>query len=460
MRTRGAVPAMLAGLLYATPANAHVSEGAIVLILPTDIYIGFGIAAVAVTVILTALVPPGAFRWLLGTGRPLPNHRGEGGLRTATSLAATALFAILICLGIWGTRDPLENLLPLIVFTLWWICLPGVQALCGDIWGWINPWSGLNRLLFRGRHPFTLPGWLSYWPAIATYSTASIYTLTDIAPSDPARLALAAGGYWLVTFILTALFGPEWLRRGEGFTVFFTLIARVSPFNWQPFRPVFPGKSIVDAAPPPRSLAVFAIILLALGSFDGLNETFWWMGQWGINPLEFPGRSAVVWPNRIGMAGAVIGLNLAFALSVWVGLVLIGRNGDFARLFARLSLTLIPIAVGYHLAHYLTPALVELQYVVLALNDPFHSGASLFGLDDTFVTTSFFNQHHTVERIWLTQAGIIVLVHMIAVILSHGIALEEFGAHRTAFLSQIPVALFMVLYTFLGLWLLSSPLAL
>jgi hypothetical protein len=121
MRTRGAVPAMLAGLLYATPANAHVSEGAIVLILPTDIYIGFGIAAVAVTVILTALVPPGAFRWLLGTGRPLPNHRGEGGLRTATSLAATALFAILICLGIWGTRDPLENLLPLIVFTLWWI---------------------------------------------------------------------------------------------------------------------------------------------------------------------------------------------------------------------------------------------------------------------------------------------------------------------------------------------------
>lgn len=460
MRQRGAARAIPAVLLSGSPAGAHVSEGAIVLILPTDIYIGFGIAAVVATVILTALVPPGTFRRLLIMGRPTVERGGEGGLRTAASVTATALFAVLIGLGIWGTRDPLENLLPLSVFTLWWICLPGLQALLGDVWSWINPWSGLNRVLFRGRHPFELAKRLSYWPAIVTYFTASIYTLTDIAPSDPTRLAWAAGGYWLFTFAMTALFGPDWLRRGEGFTVFFNLIARVSPLCPRPFRLVFPGKRIVDAAPPPLSLALFAIILLALGSFDGLNETFWWMGQLGINPLEFPGRSAVVWPNRIGMIGAVVGLNLAFALCVWAGLAMIGRISYFSRLFRRLALTLLPIAVGYHLAHYLTPALVELQYVVLALNDPFHTGISLFGLDDTFVTTSFFNQHHTVERIWLTQAGTIVLAHMIAVILSHGIALEEFGGHRAAFVSQLPVALFMVLYTFLGLWLLSSPLAL
>jgi hypothetical protein len=76
------------------------------------------------------------------------------------------------------------------------------------------------------------------------------------------------------------------------------------------------------------------------------------------------------------------------------------------------------------------------------------------------VTTSFFNQHHTVEAIWLTQAGSIVLAHIIAVVLSHMIALNSFGDHQMAVISQLPVAAFMLLYTVFGLWLLASPVAL
>ena len=89
-----------------------------------------------------------------------------------------------------------------------------------------------------------------------------------------------------------------------------------------------------------------------------------------------------------------------------------------------------------------------------------HNGVRLLGLPDYYVTTSFFNQHRTVQQIWLTQAAAIVLAHMLAVILSHVIALQEFASHRRAVISQLPVSAFMVAYTFFGLWLLSSPVAL
>jgi hypothetical protein len=452
-------------LAQLSPAHAHVSERALVLILPTDIYMLFGVAAVALTVVLTVLVPPKLFRGLLAVdGGADAASKPPGFLRNLLTWLGFLAFAALIANGFFGQRDPLENLLVLMVFTVWWICLPLLQAVFGDIWGWINPWSAPVRLVFRGRHLTELPARAGLWPAVVTYVLAGVYTLTDIAPDDPARLATVAGLYWLFTFAMCGIFGRSWLHRGEGFTVFFDFLAQIAVLRCRPFRLQFPGAGIMSGITTGQmagpSAAVFAISLLAMGSFDGLNETFWWMGQIGVNPLEFPGRSAVIWPNRVGLLAALILLNLAFAASVWLGLALIGQQARFHALYCRLALTLLPIALGYHLAHYLTSAMVGLQYVALALNDPWQNGMNLLGLGDFYVTTSFFNQHHTVQRIWLTQASAIVIAHIIAVILSHGIALGAFGAHRLAVISQLPVALFMVLYTFFGLWLLASPVAL
>jgi len=122
-------------VLAAGPARAHVSERALVLLLPTDIYRAFGIAAVGLTVLLTVALPPAAFRRLVpqaadgpGDARDAtggaPEARaatGPGRARVITSLLSTALFLWLVEVGALGTRDPFENLLPLVVFTLWWI---------------------------------------------------------------------------------------------------------------------------------------------------------------------------------------------------------------------------------------------------------------------------------------------------------------------------------------------------
>jgi hypothetical protein len=132
-------------------------------------------------------------------------------------------------------------------------------------------------------------------------------------------------------------------------------------------------------------------------------------------------------------------------------------QGQFQAIFPRLTLSLIPIALGYHIAHYLTSFMVGIQYARNAATDPMSSGQDLLGIGQVFVTTSFFNVPSTVETIWLTQAAAIVIGHIFAVLIAHAIALDVLKDHRRATISQLPVAGFMVAYTFFGLWILAQP---
>lgn len=453
--TRIFLAAML--IVISQPAWAHVAERALVLLLPTEVYTRFGVAAVVLTVLWTFLVPTAFIRKLYpaniaAAAPPLTPPLW-------VSLLASLLFAALLLLGWFGPRNPLANLLPLTVFTLWWVCLLLLQAVVGDLWRWLNPWTGPLCLLAPNTKR-SVPEWLAHWPALAGLLAFSGYYLADIAPDDPSRLAGFVALYWLFNFAMGVVFGRQWLDRCECFTVLFTLVARLSPINISQRRLCMPGHALVTAPAPSVALACLSVSFLAVGSFDGLNETFWWMAQLGINPLEFPGRSAVIGQNLAGLGAAVIALNAIFAGTVWLGLWFCGETGQFRTAFCRLALTLLPIAIAYHLAHYLTSILVNLQYCALALNDPLGKGADLLGLADRHVTTSFFNQYHTVLRIWLTQAGAIVTGHMLALLMAHAVALDLFNSHSKAIISQSLVIVFMISYTIFGLWLLASPTAL
>ena len=79
------------------------------------------------------------------------------------------------------------------------------------------------------------------------------------------------------------------------------------------------------------------------------------------------------------------------------------------------------------------------------------------GLEGFHVTTGFFKHRESMRMIWLTQAAIIVFGHVLAVILAHANAAQAYGGIRRAFTAGLPLALFMILYTWLGLWLLAAP---
>ena len=278
--------------------------------------------------------------------------------------------------------------------------------------------------------------------------------MIHIAPDDPERLAVAVALYWAGHMAMMLIYGADWITRAEGAGVFLRWLAAFAPVHRG--RIMWPGARLIRRDPGPAA-AVLIVLALGIGSFDGLNETFWWLGQIGINPLAFPGRSAVILPNGIGLVLAAGALLLIFFGTVWIGAALIGTAGMARMLAPRLALSLVPIALGYHIAHYLTAFLVNSQYLALALTDPLARGADYLGLGPYYVSTGFFNTPGTVQIIWLIQGGAIVLGHMLAVLLAHAIALDILGRHRDAVISQIPLACFMVFYTFFGLWLLAAP---
>ncbi len=446
---------LIASLLLsvlATATVAHVSERALVLLLPTDIYIRSGVIAVALTVALLFLLPPSLFRAMFRANPvvTLPSLN----LARWTSLISTVALGLAIYAGFEGSRDPLANPLPLLIWTIWWIALPVLSALFGNIWRALNPWSGLYKLL-RLKPLVQRPA--PRWPALILMILFVLFTVSDIAPDDPDRLAAVVLGYWVFTFAAMILFGTSWLDRAEPFSVYFAQLAKLAPMWREPHVKIgFPGTRLITGTPP-LTLALLIVIALGAGSFDGLNETFWWLAQIGINPLEFPGRSAVTLPNAIGALGGIATLGLVFGATVYLGLVLVRAGAQFKALFPRLVMSLLPIALGYHIAHYLTSFMVGGQYAAKAATDPMGNGLDLLNLGQFYVTTSFFNVPETVETIWLTQASAIVIGHILAVLIAHGIALDALGSHRKATLSQLPVAAFMVAYTFFGLWILAQP---
>jgi len=445
----------------ASPAHAHASEQGFVLLLPTGIYILAGTTSVALTIFLVSVLPDDALRAAL---RPhaLLRLRALPRARHVTSCLALVLLVWLVWVGLEGPRDPLSNPLPLFVWTLWWIGLVTLQGLIGNLWAWINPWTGpvaVTRALLNLRPFLRFPVQTGHSLAILSFLGFAGVLLADPAPSDPARLAIYVGGYWLFSFLALLAFGPRWLYRAEGVSLLMRAYGRMGLLGRSGNRVALglSGWQVLRRATPAPGLAVFILLMLGSGSFDGLNETFWWLDLLGLNPLEFPGRSAVIVQNLTGLLVANLALITVFALTIRMGLALAGAPMGPGRAFCLFAPSILPIALGYHIAHYLPSFLVDAQYALKAASDPMASGADYLGLGQFYVTTGFFNTQASVRVIWLSQAAAVVGGHIIAVMLAHAIAVREIGPGRRAVLSQAPLALFMVLYTLFGLWLLASP---
>ncbi len=445
-------------------ASAHAGDPGFVLLLPTGFWTAGGVAAVALTVAAVALLPGGAAARLF---RAFPFARAcrMPGRTVVSCLSAAALFA-LVRVGLTGTQDPGRNPLPLVVWTVGWIGLVLVQGVAGDVWRWVSPWDGpvavARKLVPRSARP-RLPPRLGHWPALAGLFAVAAFLLVDPTPAAPERLARIALGWWVLHFLAALAFGPRWLRRAEPFGVLLRGYAGLAPVGRGGGRwggrwcAGLPGWRILSRPVPDLSLAFFFIAMLALGSYDGLYETFWWFGLTGENPLEFAGRSAVVGVNLAGLALALPVLGLGYAAAVGIGVAMVPDPPRFGAAFRALAPALLPVAFVYHASHYLPALLVDGQRALIALSDPFGAGWNLFGWRDARVTTGFFNRLGSVRLIWLAQAALIVAGHVLALLISHAVALGLTGDARRAVAMQLPLALFMVAYTLFGLWLLAAP---
>jgi hypothetical protein len=448
-------------------AFAHVSEQALVLLLPTDMFVAGGSLAVAVSVLVVSLVPRGTIGKLFKSSA-LAGREVSQGFRTAVSLLSFAALCVLLFAGLNGPRDPMANLLPLTIWTGGWILFFSLCGLIGNFWSILNPWTGLFRLVMGSMDRdglLPLPKRLGYLPALMSTFAFFAFMIADPAPNDPDRLAIIVGVYWAFNFLGMVVFGGStWLSRCEGISVMLALIAQNALFRWTgDLRTGLFGWRIAEDRRMPVTLAMVALMVLAGGSFDGLKETFWWLGILGVNPLEFPGRSAVVVPSILGLAAFGIGLIAVFFVVCWAGIKMVDLlSGGTPRptalqAFVAFAPATLPIALGYHMSHFLVSFMIDGQYLIAVLSDPLATGANLFGMADRPVTTGFLSYSVSAQRIWMTQAGIVVAGHVLAVVVSHHLAERLFATRRQLIVGQIPISAFMIAYTWFGLWLLAAP---
>lgn len=435
-----------------------------VLLLPTGYYLIGGAFAVAVSFLVLALLPADLLDrfWR----RRLPLFALSNAARTVISLLSFAGFVILIAAGLFGSRDPLSNPLPLVIWTLLWAGVTLLQGVFGDLWSWLNPWYGAWRLasrLFgtRDHGAWRLPGWVGCWPAVILFFAFAWFELIDPAPDDPGRLALAAGLYWLFSFLAMLAFGyRDWSRSGEFLTVFFSMVARfaVAERNQDGRLGLcWPGAKLLTAQPLPASGIAFLLLALSSVSFDGLSKTFFWLGLFGINPLEFPGRTALIGSGTCGLILTFALLAAVFLLAVRLGQRLAGSDHTLGQAAGLLVWSIVPIALAYHVAHYLTALLVDGQYALAALSDPLALGWNLFGTADMQIEAGIVAGADSAWWLWNIQAGAIILGHVLAVLVAHGFAWRLHPQPSRAALSQFPLTLLMIAYTVFGLWLLATP---
>jgi hypothetical protein len=470
-------PSISAACAFGVPADAHGFGERYDLPLPLSLYVSGAAAAVAVSfVIVGLLVRPGR----RASGYPridLSAYRlgrlvGHRVLLALLKLASVGLFVLTIVTGFFGSQDPYRNIAPTLVWIVWWIGLAIFSAFVGDLWALVNPWrtifAEVDRVcrIITGRS-LTLrlpyPEVLGVWPGVVLLLTVSWTELVFPSPAVPANIASLALLYSLLTWTGMVVFGVEtWVERGEVFSLFFGLLARFAPTEpsvrahtgeralaLRPF-----GAGLLADEPVSPSMVAFVLLVLSTVLYDGLLTTPEWaeLEHGLVRFLAAPGEASLIIARTIGLVafwalflGAYLGANTVTSL--------LAANRSPLEMARRFALTLVPIAIAYHLAHYLAYLLTQGQYIVPLASDPFGYGWNLFGsagyrVDITVVGARFA---------WYTAVSSIVLGHIAAVYLADLGAHRIFQTRRAALRSELPLTALMIIYTVVSLSILAEP---
>jgi hypothetical protein len=202
-------------------------------------------------------------------------------------------------------------------------------------------------------------------------------------------------------------------------------------------------------------MVVFVLLLLSTVTFDGFTATPAWARLDGalyaaLAPL---GDARLTVIGTLGLlAFPVLFVLVYLGFARWMAWMADDElsTGAVARLFV---LSLVPIAIAYHLAHYFTYLLIQGQLLVRLASDPLGFGWNLFGTARYRPDIGLVGA----RAVWYTAVVAIVLGHVIAVYVAHVVALREFRDRRAALRSQLPMLVLMVGYTVVSLWIIAQP---
>ena len=255
-------------------------------------------------------------------------------------------------------------------------------------------------------------------------------------------------------------FGRDtWLRNGEVFSVLFELFGRFAPLHfyrnggWRwALRPFAAG--LLAREPLAPSMTAFTLLLLGTVTVDGLMETPLWAaaveGLIGNSGKGVGPKAYMLLQSALLVAGPLL---LAALYLTAVAMMARIARASIAPLAGLFVLSLVPIAIAYHLAQYFTLLAIAGQFIIPLASDPFGYGWDLFGttlyrIDIGLVDARF---------IWYFSVAAIVIGHIVAVWIGHMTAYTVFRKANMARRSQYPMLVLMIGYTMLSLWILAQP---
>jgi hypothetical protein len=381
----------------------------------------------------------------------------------ALSWIGTAGFVLVLLGGIIDGTQSRNNIAPVLVWVYFWLVIPFLGVVFGDLWRWASPFRAITRWVNadRAERPELLDTF-GLWPATIAFTAFTWLELVSPDSSLPRTLAIAAIGYTLYLVAMTAWAGPETgLAIGGAFSNYNALLGALSPVVAQPggasvgvgAATVGEQQSIVvvrrgwlralpvfDETP---GLAAFVVAMIGTVTYDGMSSTGWWGDLWGTTARD-------TWFGTVALVSTVAAIGAGYSLASLAAARIAGSGWTTTRIASRFAHTLVPIAFAYAFAHYFSLIVFEGQQLARVASDPFGLGWNVFG---TAGWTTQFSSSTT--WIWYVQVLAIVAGHIGGVVLAHDRALGDFG-ERVAVRTQYAMLVLMVALTSLGLLILAG----
>ena len=476
------------------PASAHAFGARYDLPLPLEYYLAAAGATVALSFVMMVIAFDSRAARAKGAWIDIAKFIPIRLLTHPTMVFVLKMLSIgLLCLviaaGFFGNPDPVKNFAPTFIWIIWWVGLAYIAALVGNFWPTLNPWSNIfdafERLLrlFGLRGPLSLerpyPGWLGVWPAIVLFILFAWFELIIEEAKTPEILSISILIYSGLTWGGMFVYGRNvWLAHGEAFSLTFGVFGRFAPIgkaaedntdvdaNTSPgrwgLRPYAGG--LITTIPCQLSLTIFILAMLSTVTFDGFKETPFWsdlLQSIALAPFFHPlirlihdiGFDYFVVLETIVLILFPLVFVVVYMGFAWMTKWMSGCRQSVTDIAGLFIYSLVPIAIAYHLAHYLSYLITAGQLIIPLASDPFGIGWNLFGTAGYETNIAIIGA----KFVWYTAVIAIVAGHVFAVAVSHFIALRVFEPTRVALRSQYPLLVLMVGYTMVSLWILSQP---
>ncbi|WP_341927047.1 hypothetical protein [Nocardioides psychrotolerans] len=373
---------------------------------------------------------------------------GSLGFRAGLRLFGFVIFAYAVVAAIFG-EDLLTNPVFGIFYVWWWVGLVPLSLLLGPFWKAISPVRTINLVFAKlsGSDPevgvFDYPKWLGHWPAalglFAFVWMELVYPfMTEL---GPVRLWCAI--YVAVMLVGGALFGNTFYEHADPFEVYSSLVAKLSVWGSRDGHLLLrsPLANLDTVVVRPGLVAVLAV-LFGSTAFDSFRDSSNW-----VQYIQSTETSSYLL-NNVMLVVFCVGTGLVFAL----GCMLTGVEAGTSRwsLPDKFAHSIVPIVVGYIVAHYLTYLVEFGQRTLIQASDPFSNGSDILGTGDWSVNY-WLSYHPTL----LANVKVIAVVvgHVLGVVAAHDRAIKLLPK-RHQLTGQLPLLLAMVAFTVGGLYLL------